>query len=393
MGKIISYKIDSRVLVSIKGNNVGIFIIRLNKNNIDIYKIIKKNNELYEIIISYFDYEKLLKLNTIYEIKIENYLGLIKNKKQFIKYYHLIIVIFLCMIGLYFISNLIFDVVIVTNDKKMEEKLLSSLEYYDIKKYKFIKKYKDIQKIKEKIINDYKDEIQWLEIERVGTKYIVKYESRIEQKEKKEYKFQHVVARKNANILKIYSAEGQIVKSKYSYVKKGDIIISGYIYLNDKIQNTVKATGTIYGQTWYVVRVSYPFNYYEERKTGREKSVYSIKVLNNSFEIFNFNKFNDKIIKENVLIRNKILPIKIVKEYQEEIVIKTSMDDIEQVKLNAINLAYEKINKGLSKDEYIMDHKILNSIITNKGIEMEVFFSICENIGEYKEIEEMKEVE
>ena len=383
----------NRIIVDISGKNVLRFIMKINKKKINIYKIIKKDNNNYKIIINYSDFENILKLNTIYKIKIEKYLGIEQRKKQFLKYYHIIISFIFCIIIILFLSNIIFKIEIVTNDVEVKNKLLSTLEEYGIKKYKFKKNYNEIQMIKEKIIDKYNDEIQWLEIERMGTKYLIKYEPRIKKKDNESIKYQHITAKKNATILKIYSSEGQIIKNKNSYVKKGDIIISGYIYLNDKLHKTVKASGSVYGQTWYIIQVKYPFNYYETKKTGRKKNVFSLKILNNSFDVFNFDKFDDKIIYEDVLLKNKLLPISFVKQKQEEIVVKTSIDDVEQVKLNAIKLAYEKINSSLKDDEYIINHKVLNSIITNEGVTLEVFFSLCENIGEFVEIKEMKEVE
>ena len=42
-------------------------------------------------------------------------------------------------------------------------------------------------------------------------------------------------------------SSGQIVKNVNSYVKKGEVIVSGYITLNDSIKNNVSSNGIIYG--------------------------------------------------------------------------------------------------------------------------------------------------
>ena len=88
-----------------------------------------------------------------------------------------------------------------------------------------------------------------------------------------------------------------------------------------------------------------------------------------------------------------MLPIKLVKQFQEEVIITTDMNVVEEMKLKAISLAYDKMNENLKKGEYIISHRILDSKIVDKGIEMKVFFSVCENISDYVEIEKMKEVE
>lgn len=386
-------KMYSRVLVEINGPSIDRLIVKLNRKKINIFKLDKINKNKAQIIIYYNDYEKLLKLNTIYEIKIVNYYGIIKRKKQFFKYIHVLFAIIFSIIALYLLSNVIFKVEIITTDEDMKKKLTRSLKQYDISEYHFKKNYNYLENIKKKLLEEYHDNIEWIEIENVGTKYIVRYEPRIIKENNEDSKYRSVIAKKNAIIKKIYSSEGQIVKDKYSYVKKGDIIISGYVYANEKVKGTVKATGTVYGEVWYITKVVYPFNYYEQTKTGRKKNVFSVKLFNNSIELFNFEPFNDKIVSEKVLIRNNLLPIMFTRQHQEEVIIKTGMDAVEGTKINAVTLAYDKINNSLGKDEYIIDYKVLDSKIIDKGVEMKIFFSVCENIGEYVEISEMKEVE
>lgn len=387
------YKIKSRVKVIITGNNVNRFILRVNKNNIDIFDIKTLNSNKASIIINYDDFDKLLKLNTVYEINIEQYLGIENKKRKLFKYYHVIIMIFLCIIFLYFLSNIIFSVEIVTTDEDMKKKLTRTLSSYDISKFRFQKSFDYIQNVKEKILDEYHDNIEWVEIEKIGTKYILKFEPRIIKEKKDKPEFRNIIAKKNCLIHKIYTSDGQVLKDKYSYVKKGDTIISGYIYSNDKIKATVSATGTIYGEVWYETKVTYPFNYYEEIKTGNKKTVLSINFFDNHFDVFNLKPFNDKIVLEEYFVRNKILPIKIGFEKQEEIIIKTGMNVVEEAKIKAIDLAYEKMNASLSEDEYVINYKVLESRIIDKGVEMKIFFSVLENVGEYQAIPEIKDVE
>ena len=387
------YSINSKVSIYIIGNNPDRFILRLHKKKINIYKINKISKEKVEIIIDYNNFEKVLKLNTIYDIKINNYLGLVKIKRQLFKYYYMIIIAITCIIYIYFLSNMIFNVEIITNDLDMKTRLTNTLKKYDIKKYKLKKDYSYIQKVKNSILEEYHDDIEWVEIECVGTKYIIKYEPKVIKKKEDNKEFRHIIAKKNAIINKIYSSNGQVMKNKYSYVKKGDIIISGYIYLNDKIKSTTSAEGKVYGEVWYITNVVYPFNYYEKKKTGNKKIVYSVKFFDKNIELFNLNKFNDKIVDEYILLKGDIFPIKLVKEKQEEVIIKTSMNSLEETKLKAIDLAYTKMKQGLKNDEYIINYRVLDSKIIDKDVEMKIFFSVCEDIGEYLKIEEMKEVE
>ncbi len=362
-------------------------IINLHKKKINIYDINKVSSDTYYLIIKKEDYKKV---NKLYNFIFISNLGISNFIFKLKKYYMFIIGLIISLIFVFILSNIIFKVEIISNDKDLVNRLTNSLDKYDISPYHLKREYKELELIKNKILEEYKSEIEWLEINRVGTKYIVKLNPRILNSETKKYKYQHLVARKNANILSMDIKSGQIMKDKYSYVKKGDIIVSGYTYLNDEIKSTGVALGKVYGEVWYITKVKYPFNYYKKYKTGNKKEYISIKIFNKEIDLFNFNPFNDKISIEDTILKNNILPIRIVKKVDEEVIINSSMNVVEEVKDNALKYSIDRINKTLKDNEYIINYKILNSKIIDSGVELYIFFSVCEDITSYVEIEDVK---
>lgn len=362
-------------------------IINLHKKKINIYDINKVSSDTYYLIIKKEDYKKV---NKLYNFIFISNLGISNFIFKLKKYYMFIIGLIISLIFVFILSNIIFKVEIISNDKDLVNRLTNSLDKYDISPYHLKREYKELELIKNKILEEYKSEIEWLEINRVGTKYIVKLNPRILNSETKKYKYQHLVARKNANILSMDIKSGQIMKDKYSYVKKGDIIVSGYTYLNDEIKSTGVALGKVYGEVWYITKVKYPFNYYKKYKTSNKKEYISIKIFNKEIDLFNFNPFNDKISIEDTILKNNILPIRIVKKVDEEVIINSSMNVVEEVKDNALKYSIDRINKTLKDNEYIINYKILNSKIIDSGVELYIFFSVCEDITSYVEIEDVK---
>ena len=376
----------SKVQIAIKGKNVKRFLFKLYKNRINILNVKKINNNEMYIWIYFKDYDKLVKLNTIYEVFIVDYGGMIKSKRLLNKNKFILFFVITSLIFLFIISKLIFDVEVITNDSKMKDKLLYELSLYDLKKYKFQKNYNEIQIIKDKILDKYRDEIEWLEIELIGTNYIVKYEPRIMNDSTNNLKPRHIVARRDAVIYSVVSSKGQILKNKNDYVKKGDIIVSGNIFLNEEVKDIVSAKGTVLGEVWYEVDVFYPFAYYEQRKTGKEKDVYVINFLNRRLELFNFKPFYDKISKDKVIIKHEILPFKLIKERHIEVNTISSVKTEELVYLDAVSLAVSKIENKLNQGEFIKIYKVINKKLNDKGIELRIFFSVVEDITEYVEI-------
>lgn len=387
MKNYLKFLISSKVLVKVSGNNVNRFIKRLKNNNIDLIGVSCIEDSLAYIKIYVKDLEKLIDLKTIYELEIIKYYGWSKLKNNIFNNKFMILFILIFTIFLYVISNVIFEVDIYTNDYKMKEKLILELEENGIKKYKFKKSYSELQIIKSKILNKYKNELEWIEIESNGTKYLIKYEPRIINKDEDNPKFRNIVAKKDAVITSVDISIGQIVKGVNSYVKKGDVIVSGYIRLNDSIKDVVAAKGIVLGETWYKVNITYPLTYYENYETGNSKNVFVIKFLNNEYELFNFNKYKTKNKKNYVLLKNNLLPISFVKQNQRQ----TKIINEKNTEKSAINRALEcsksKIEEKLKEKEYIKDYKILNLTRNDNSITLDVFFTIVEDITEYEEID------
>lgn len=280
---------------------------------------------------------------------------------------------------------MILTIDVITNDSKMKILITNELKNNEIKKYSLKKNYKSIEKIKTRIKEKYKDSIEWIEIESIGTKYIVKYEPRIISKTKDNGKLRNIVAKKDSVITKINVSSGEIIKGVNTYVKKGDVIVSGYIYINEDIKDIKSSNGTIYGETWYKVNIKYPYNYEEKIKTGNSNNTISINFLNKRISLFS--KYKNKDIIDNIIIKNNILPINISLSKEEEIRIIKETKNIDKAVENAINVAKDKIGNSLKKDEYIKEFKILNKTINNDCVEMIIFFVVVEDITEYSYID------
>ena len=273
----------------------------------------------------------------------------------------------------------------------MEKILIDELKEFGISKYRFKKNYIQLQNIKNKILSNHKEEIEWIEVENIGTKYIIRYEPRIKNNINADTPLRHIIAKKSAVIRDMNISSGQIVKEIDSYVKKGEVIVSGYISLNGNIKDTVSSSGKVYGETWYKVSITYPYKYKEEKETGNSKDVFVIKFLNKDIELFNFNKYKTKKSYEKSILKNNILPIKFVKQLQKETIVIDENNTEEELIDKATSLANEKMKEKLIDGEYIKDYKILNKTKYSDSITLNIFFNIVEDVTQYYEIEEYKE--
>lgn len=372
-----------KLKLKIEGKNIERFIKRLISNNINIYDIKYYKDNIVYIIVLNKDYKKINDIKTIYEIsKVEDY-GIVKIKKCLSLYRYIMFGIFFSILLILFLSNVIFNVEVIHNNESIRNLMLKELESYGISKYKLKKDYHQIQIIKNDILEKYKDKIEWIEIENSGCKYIVRIEERLIPEKKEEFQKQNIIAKKSGIIKKIIADTGVIVKDIDSYVSKGETIISGNIYLNDQVKDIISAQGKVYAEVWYEVSVTYPYIHNEIKYTGNYKKILVLSLLNKNIEL-GFNKFNDKIFTEKVLLSNNLLPIKLSYQDQQEIIKISTILTQEQAIEKALEEAKKKMQDKLNSDESIIDYKILKITTKDDCIVINVFFSVIENITDYQ---------
>lgn len=383
-------KLKNTSLINIKGKNIYTYLKYLLKEKIEILKCEYINIHEINILIDNKDLEKLLNLKTSYSTKIIKTNGLKYIKYKLNQNKHFIILFILSYIFLIYLMNIITKVEVIHEDKAVRELLINTLEKYDIKKGFKKKSYKEIEKIKENIIKDNKEKIEWIEIIEQGTKYIVKVEERIINEDKKDNENYNIVSTKNAIVKEISAEKGEVIVTKEQYVRKGDILIRGDIYLNETKKDTVSAKGRVYGEVWYKVTVEYP-KYYEEKKDSNDtKEVYTLTILNKKIELTK-DKYKVKRVKEKTLLKSNLLPIKLSKEHQtKQEIIKKTYTKNEAIN-NAIKEIDTKITSTLKEKEHIIDIKKLKVEENNSKIILEAFVSVYEEIGIKENIKEIEE--
>ena len=379
------YIFKNRVKINVKGRNVNRFIRRLIKNNIEILSLNYISKGEANIIIYEKDLEVIEKIKSIYELSVISVYGFLKLKKIIMFNMHIIV---LCVVGFALfkmLTSMIFSIEVVHSNKEVRTTIMNELEKEGITKYSLKKDYNTLKKIKENILNRHKKDIEWLEIEEEGTKYIVRVEERSIPDTSVDETPRNIIAKKDAVVRRVISSKGQILKNTNDYVNKGDTIISGEVTLNDKVMGKVHASGKVYGEVWYVVHTKYPFAYYSEEETGNYKNSYVVKFLNHDIEL-SLNRYKYKKTKDKIIYKNEYIPLAISLQNQKEIKIKSDILTFDEAKEKAQNLAIKKINNALNKGEHIISHKYLRSSVKDGVIEVEMFFAVYENITDYSAI-------
>lgn len=382
---------SSSIKIKVIGRNINNFLKRLINNNINIEKVIPISHKEIDLIINYQDLDKVLKLKTIYNIKIVRYYGKLRIIKRIKKDIFILSSLLISLLLIYTLSNIIFKIEVIHSNNNIIKLVTKELEDNGIKKYKFVKNYQEIEKIKKKILEENKDTLEWLEIIREGTKYTIRVEERIINNKPKDNKIYNIVASKNAVIKNIYAESGEKVRSINTYVKKGDIIISSDITLpnNEKISKT--ASGKVQGEVWYNINIEYPYQYHEIKYTGNKKKVLVLNLLNKRISFFDFHKY--KTFNRNIkyIFNNNITPISLIYEDEYETNIINEVYDYNTAREKAITKAKDKMLEKYPNIKDITNIKIIKEEDKKNKISLNLFVTCLEDITEYQEVNNNKE--
>ena len=382
---------SSSIKIKVTGRNINNFLKRLINNNINIEKVIPISHKEIDLIINYQDLDKVLKLKTIYNIKIVRYYGKLRIIKRIKKDIFILSSLLISLLLIYTLSNVIFKVEVIHSNKNIIKLVTKELEDNGIKKYKFVKKYQEIEKIKKKILEKNKDTLEWLEIIREGTKYTIRVEERIINNKPKDNKIYNIVASKNAVIKNIYAESGEKIRSINTYVKKGDIIISSDITLPNSEKISKTASGKVQGEVWYNINIEYPYQYHEMKYTGNKKKVLVLNLLNKRISFFDFHKY--KTFNRNIkyIFNNNITPISLIYEDEYETNIINEVYDYNTAREKAITKAKDKILEKYPNIKDITNIKIIKEEDKKNKISLNLFVTCLEDITEYQEVDNNKE--
>ena len=371
---------SNKVVINVK-NNINRFIKKCIQYKIDIAEIDYKNDDELSCTINLKDYKTIKRLNYYSNIKIIKYNGVKGIKVHFKKYIYFYVLILFCFILMDIITSYIIDISVIHENSRIRSLVMKELENHGIKKYTLAYSFEELDKIKNDILKDNPMHLEWMSITRVGMKYIIRVEERIIKDKEEKNKPRNIIASKDALITKVTAISGEPIIRSGDYVKKGDILISGNIYLYDEVKGKVPATGTVYGNVWYESKVKIPKETEVISDTGKKR--YNININNKIFLKNKYHLFRQENIRELNILG---LKIKIYKEVEyKKTTTKLSSKELDKLAENKIKLSFEQKLKGNGN---IVSQKVLKKIEKNSTIEYRIFVITNEVISEYSYLPE-----
>ena len=372
------------IWVKIKTNSYYNLLIKLNDIGINIYDNKKYSNYVL-IKVNYSDYKKIKKYLVSYKSSIDSYVGIPRIKNMIKKYFVFIISNVIGIALLLFVNNLIFKVEIRSPDQKIQKLVLNELKKYNLGKMKLKKNHYKIESIVSKILDDNKKELEWLEIKYDGLFMIVNVVEKSKEKTTLENNYCDILSKTDAKISSLNIYRGVPLKEINDYVYKDEVIISGNIMHNEEVKNKVCASGIVYGEVWYNIKIKIPLE--EEYIEYTNRNRYNLGIVNNKNNYLVFkSRLKTKEEERINLYKLNNFEINLVKE--KEYVIKTRKLTSEEAFNKAIDKGIATIKLKLNKNEEILLQKVLKKKINDSTIYLELFVVTKEEIGYTKALEE-----
>lgn len=297
-----------------------------------------------------------------------------------------LILIFLTILGM---SNFVWNIEITGNNTIQTQELMETLNKNGLNIGVLKNKVNTKQLINDIRLN--RDDVAWVGIEIKGTNAIVKVveaDAKPEIINKEDYC--NIVSDKEGVITKITAKNGTLIMKPGDVIRKGDILIAGWMEGKYTGIRYVHSEGEIQAKVWYSKKQKMSFNQQIQVKTGKEEKKYSIRI--NEFKI-NLYKSIPKFQKYDTINESKklklfsdfYLPIEMLTDtyYEEE------TQNVIYTKEELTKMLTETIEESLKQE--ISDYKnIVNRQINvnevDDGIEVEVIYEVLENIGTKEKI-------
>lgn len=337
-------------------------------------------NDNYILVVDYEDYKKISRR---YKTKIIKYYG-----KRFIINYvntnkYMLASLFISFLVLLLLTNTIFKININTNDEKLYNLINENLKENNISLYKRKKSFTELKRIKDKILKENEDNLEWIEIKEKGCVYNIEVTARVKNKNNvNDNTPKDIVASKDGLIKYISSSSGVKLKDVNDYVKKGDVLITGNIIKGeDTLITQVEAKGKVYAEVWYTVNITVPFNYVEYVETGKTINHYYLDIAGKKFTLTGKYDSTKTMNTKKLILDKPYLFFKLYKETKREYKYKEFNINENEAYEEALKRSESKIKSKLNDNEYIISKKVLKKEVFRSKMNIEVFFKVYENIG------------
>lgn len=152
---------------------------------------------------------------------------------------------------------------------------------------------KDIQEMKSSLLENFKEDVSWLEVYEKGSIIKVRYAAK-EKIKKEKMNDKALIAKKDGMIVYFDCKQGNKVKKVHDVVHRGEVLVDNHMLDSQGKEVTVNVNGKVYAHTWKKVQV--------EVKNHLPEAVNYFNMLLTARDQISIDKeWGEQIVSENIL--------------------------------------------------------------------------------------------
>lgn len=379
------------VFVKVQGQGAERFINRLTRSHVPVWHVSRQNGQTISFCCSLKHIHKVRRAARTFEGDIRFYRGegfpfLVKRMLKSSGFLVGIIAFFAVILLL---SNVVWRIDVGGASPEMEHQIRKELAQMGIEKGKFILGMDDPETVQQKLLHRVEG-LTWVGVEVKGSTFHFRVVEKNEPKEKKRKGPQHLVAAKEAVVVKLFVKKGQAAVKRDQFVQKGQVLVSGLIGTEEKLKE-VAAEGEVLGETWYRTTVEMPITTDFQVLTGRQVNKHLLEINEFRFPIWGFKSHSFANHKKDEQVHSvSFLGLKLPINYVEKTYYESKRTSRSYTKkeaeLQALETAREDLQAKLSEKAEIRGEKILHSQVVNGKVKLSIHFQVLENIAVGKPI-------
>lgn len=287
-------------------------------------------------------------------------------------------------LGIYVLSSVVWQVRVEGNEKLATTDILQAAKQTGIYKLQWKQRLKDAGELS-RALQSRLPGTAWIGVELHGTQVLIKVVEARTVEPSPLMNPRHLVAAKSALVTQIFAEKGRPAVKPNTYVRPGDILISGI--LGDELnRQTVVAQGTVKGIVWYKPTVEVPLTQQFKAYTGetRKRSylVLGRRALQLSgYGAVTYEQYESVPERKTLQWKQYALPIGWISEKVLETRTEERAVDPKEAKALGLNQARSDIAAAAGRDAKVVSEKILHEKTENGKVYMEVLFEVEESIA------------
>lgn len=289
------------------------------------------------------------------------------------------------LIGVYMLSSVVWKISVEGNVRIPEEQIVKAAGQVGIRPFQWKFRLGEPDELSRRL------QLQlpgtaWVGVEVNGTHVHIKVVEAKLPEDRPLLSPRHLVATKNAMVTQVFAEKGKPSVKPNQYVRKGEILVSGYIG-DEANRQAVVATGVVRGLVWYTSNIEVPMIQRSKVYTGDAKDKHYLVIGNRALQLTGYGKVpfaQSETVPDRTIWRigNWALPIGWL--HERVYAVDTAERSIDAAEARKIGLERGRVEvtAAAGQDAVVKSEKILHEKSENGKVYMEVHFEVEENIAE-----------